>query len=323
MVEALDLLCCLCTSVPWCDGHGCSTWDVLTPRALMSWTSTQRSKRHSRRGGGCRARNQTPHVARMSSATSVLLRGWLRTVARRLPGHAEVSRPSLSSMPPSSRLNLNPSLCSVAQAARQVARRLPGVQVRVFSDRDVTARPAELAAALDGADVFFASLLFDYDQARPPLACPPMQPSPPRAAVSYHEGAHRIVPAWLALLDGLWRGGRKGGRGSGRASLQLTLLIIPRRNQTRMDSPSARAAGGVAARAHPGGARAPGVRVGAGPDGLHADRHLPGAARALWGGALLLLVPSDGALLLPNQPRSCAVHSGAECMAGHVCGLAG
>jgi len=176
----------------------------------MSWTSTQRSKRHSRRGGGCRARNQTPHVARMSSATSVLLRGWLRTVARRLPGHAEVSRPSLSSMPPSSRLNLNPSLCSVAQAARQVARRLPGVQVRVFSDRDVTARPAELAAALDGADVFFASLLFDYDQARlaSRASSPPIHPSKLPAAPVFdhyaldhnafdHEESHK--PGWACF----------------------------------------------------------------------------------------------------------------------------
>ena len=37
----------------------------------------------------------------------------------------------------------------------------------VFSERDIAAKPGEVAAALDGADVFFGSLLFDYDQARP------------------------------------------------------------------------------------------------------------------------------------------------------------
>lgn len=51
-----------------------------------------------------------------------------------------------------------------AQAARQVARRLPGVQVHVFSDRDIAAKAEQIKAALDGADVFFGSLLFDFDQ---------------------------------------------------------------------------------------------------------------------------------------------------------------
>ena len=37
----------------------------------------------------------------------------------------------------------------------------------MFSERDIAAKPGEVAAALDGADVFFGSLLFDYDQARP------------------------------------------------------------------------------------------------------------------------------------------------------------
>ncbi|KAK9843478.1 hypothetical protein WJX81_004582 [Elliptochloris bilobata] len=50
------------------------------------------------------------------------------------------------------------------KAARQVARQLPGVQVHVFSDRDITAKAKEIEAALDGADAFFGSLLFDYDQ---------------------------------------------------------------------------------------------------------------------------------------------------------------
>ena len=45
-----------------------------------------------------------------------------------------------------------------------MARRLPGVQVHVFSDRDIAAKAEQIKAALDGADVFFGSLLFDFDQ---------------------------------------------------------------------------------------------------------------------------------------------------------------
>ena len=51
-----------------------------------------------------------------------------------------------------------------AQVAEELRRRAPGVDLRVFSDRDVTARRSEVEAALDGADVFFGSLLFDFDQ---------------------------------------------------------------------------------------------------------------------------------------------------------------
>lgn len=50
------------------------------------------------------------------------------------------------------------------QAARRVARQCPEVDVRVFSDRDITAKQQEVQEALRGADVFFGSLLFDYDQ---------------------------------------------------------------------------------------------------------------------------------------------------------------
>jgi magnesium chelatase subunit H len=50
------------------------------------------------------------------------------------------------------------------QAATEVQQRCPGLDVRVFSDRQITSEPQAVAAALDGADVFFASLLFDYDQ---------------------------------------------------------------------------------------------------------------------------------------------------------------
>lgn len=50
------------------------------------------------------------------------------------------------------------------QAARRVARECPGVEVRVFSDRDIVAKRAEIEGTLRGADAFFASLLFDFDQ---------------------------------------------------------------------------------------------------------------------------------------------------------------
>ncbi|MFN6497811.1 MAG: magnesium chelatase subunit H [Nostoc sp. DedQUE01] len=42
--------------------------------------------------------------------------------------------------------------------------RCPQLDIRVFSDRDLTSKRLEVEAALDGADVFFGSLLFDYDQ---------------------------------------------------------------------------------------------------------------------------------------------------------------
>ncbi|WP_193196111.1 magnesium chelatase subunit H [Nostoc sp. MG11] len=38
------------------------------------------------------------------------------------------------------------------------------LDIRVFSDRDIITKRLEVEAALDGADVFFGSLLFDYDQ---------------------------------------------------------------------------------------------------------------------------------------------------------------
>ncbi|MBN3949142.1 MAG: magnesium chelatase subunit H [Nostoc sp. NMS7] len=42
--------------------------------------------------------------------------------------------------------------------------RCPELDIRVFSDRDLTTKRTEVEAALDDADVFFGSLLFDYDQ---------------------------------------------------------------------------------------------------------------------------------------------------------------
>jgi hypothetical protein len=51
------------------------------------------------------------------------------------------------------------------EASVQLARACPGVTLRVFSDRDLMgAGRSEVETALDGADVFFGSLLFDYDQ---------------------------------------------------------------------------------------------------------------------------------------------------------------
>ncbi|MEB3322106.1 MAG: cobaltochelatase subunit CobN, partial [Synechococcaceae cyanobacterium] len=50
------------------------------------------------------------------------------------------------------------------QAAARACRSCPELEVVVFSDRDLGERPGEVEEALDGADAFFASLIFDYDQ---------------------------------------------------------------------------------------------------------------------------------------------------------------
>jgi magnesium chelatase subunit H len=50
------------------------------------------------------------------------------------------------------------------QAAQQAQSRCPDLEIQVFSDRDLTANPSQIERALQGADVFFGSLLFDYDQ---------------------------------------------------------------------------------------------------------------------------------------------------------------
>jgi hypothetical protein len=57
-------------------------------------------------------------------------------------------------------------LPGLAQAAKRVGRQFPNVVVKAFSDRDIVDKRAEVEAALNGADVFFASLLFDFDQVR-------------------------------------------------------------------------------------------------------------------------------------------------------------
>ncbi len=50
------------------------------------------------------------------------------------------------------------------QAIAAAQARCPDLDIKVFSDRDLNTQPDTIAAALDGADVFFASLIFDYDQ---------------------------------------------------------------------------------------------------------------------------------------------------------------
>ena len=50
------------------------------------------------------------------------------------------------------------------QAAELATSRCNELEVTVFSDREITANPDLVASALAKADVFFASLVFDYDQ---------------------------------------------------------------------------------------------------------------------------------------------------------------
>jgi magnesium chelatase subunit H len=50
------------------------------------------------------------------------------------------------------------------KAADMAIASCPELDIRVFSDRDITSKRQELEAALGNADVFFGSLLFDYDQ---------------------------------------------------------------------------------------------------------------------------------------------------------------
>lgn len=50
------------------------------------------------------------------------------------------------------------------QAAEKAIAQCPQLGIHVFSDRDLAVQPAQVEAALEGADAFFASLIFDYDQ---------------------------------------------------------------------------------------------------------------------------------------------------------------
>jgi magnesium chelatase subunit H len=50
------------------------------------------------------------------------------------------------------------------KAAHLAGQRCPELDIRVFSDQSLTTEPAAVEEALKDADVFFASLIFDYDQ---------------------------------------------------------------------------------------------------------------------------------------------------------------
>jgi len=50
------------------------------------------------------------------------------------------------------------------KAADRAQARCPELEIAVFSDRDLSSQSAAIETALQSADVFFASLLFDYDQ---------------------------------------------------------------------------------------------------------------------------------------------------------------
>jgi magnesium chelatase subunit H len=50
------------------------------------------------------------------------------------------------------------------KAAHLAGQRCPELDIRVFSDRSLNTEPAVIEAALKDADVFFGSLIFDYDQ---------------------------------------------------------------------------------------------------------------------------------------------------------------
>jgi magnesium chelatase subunit H len=50
------------------------------------------------------------------------------------------------------------------QAAELATSRCGELEIKVFSDRDITTSPNIIETALQDADVFFASLIFDYDQ---------------------------------------------------------------------------------------------------------------------------------------------------------------
>ena len=79
----------------------------------------------------------------------------MATPTRRLSRRGVASSPSPVS---------NPSTSSCTRRRRVIWRSGARVELAVFSDRDIESRREEVAAALDGAEVFFGSLLFDFDQ---------------------------------------------------------------------------------------------------------------------------------------------------------------
>jgi hypothetical protein len=85
---------------------------------------------------------------------------------------AEYSDPGVSELRPETK-QVNVVLVTGFESFNQalyrraavVARsRYPGLNLSVFSDRDIGERQADLEKALTEADVFFSSLVFDYDQ---------------------------------------------------------------------------------------------------------------------------------------------------------------
>ncbi|MEM9541020.1 MAG: DUF3479 domain-containing protein, partial [Cyanobacteria bacterium P01_E01_bin.42] len=50
------------------------------------------------------------------------------------------------------------------KAADLARSRCPDLEIFTFSDRDLTTQPDTIAESLKNADVFFSSLLFDYEQ---------------------------------------------------------------------------------------------------------------------------------------------------------------
>ena len=50
------------------------------------------------------------------------------------------------------------------QAAKSATSRCGELDIQIFSDRDLNSQPENVAAALENAEIFFASLIFDYDQ---------------------------------------------------------------------------------------------------------------------------------------------------------------
>lgn len=60
-----------------------------------------------------------------------------------------------------------PSFCAMKTTngqADDLADICPELKLTVFTDRDVAENPGRVEEALDTADAFFASLIFDYDQ---------------------------------------------------------------------------------------------------------------------------------------------------------------
>ena len=76
-------------------------------------------------------------------------------------------------------------------------RECPGIDVQVFSDRDIADKRSEMEVALQGAEVFFGSLLFDYDQV--PYASPPYPWPLSVASGAMRSGFVISIPSFLVL----------------------------------------------------------------------------------------------------------------------------